>query len=389
MPPSASSLVALAVGVWALYKTYIKFIMPRPEDIIPAPPLHAWFLGHLPMVMGRQGWKQWSAWTEQYGTTFRLKFPVEGRMVVTHDPKVLHHVLVKDSDNFPKHISPSDDLKLLLGPGVLTTVGHQHKRQRKLLTPVFAASHLRNMTHIFYSVAHRVVEAMEKRIPTHETTEDLDVNGWMARTTLEMLGQAGLGYSFDNFLDDSTDEYGQSLKMFFPTLNSAVLIQLVTPVMSKYIPDWLSHALWRIFPNKNINHMMHIRDTMYRRSKEIILEKKLALERGDQALAHEVGEGKDIMSICLKANMSAADHEKMDDEEIIAQMSTFIIAGMDTTSNALSRILLLLAEHPDAQEKLRAEILEAQGVDRSDISYEDLIKLSACRYCSQGCHSYF
>lgn len=29
-----------------------------------------------------------------------------------------------------------------------------------------------------------------------------------------MLGQAGLGYSFDNFMDDSTDSYGESLKMF-------------------------------------------------------------------------------------------------------------------------------------------------------------------------------
>ena len=36
----------------------------------------------------------------------------------------------------------------------------------------------------------------------------------MARTTLEMLGQAGLGYSFDNFSDDSTDAYGESLKLF-------------------------------------------------------------------------------------------------------------------------------------------------------------------------------
>ena len=48
---------------------------------------------------------------------------------------------------------------------------------------------------------------------------------------------------------------------------------------------------------------------------------------------------------------------------------------MDTTSNALSRILHLLAQHPDVQEKLRAEIIEAQGGDRSDIAYDDLIKL--------------
>ena len=42
----------------------------------------------------------------------------------------------------------------------------------------------------------------------------MDINGWMGRTTLEMLGQAGLGYSFDNFRDDSTDDYGESIKMF-------------------------------------------------------------------------------------------------------------------------------------------------------------------------------
>lgn len=48
---------------------------------------------------------------------------------------------------------------------------------------------------------------------------------------------------------------------------------------------------------------------------------------------------------------------------------------MDTTSNALSRILHLLALHPDVQQKLRAEIVEAQGGDYSDIPYDDLVKL--------------
>ena len=43
---------------------------------------------------------------------------------------------------------------------------------------------------------------------------------------------------------------------------------------------------------------MSIYDTMERRSREIIMEKKTLLAKGDAALAHEVGEGKDIMSIC-------------------------------------------------------------------------------------------
>ena len=103
-----------------------------------------------------------------------------------------------------------------------------------------------------------------------------------------------------------------------------------------------------------------------------------------------------LMVVCVrivKANMAAADNEKMTDEEIFAQTScvnstflmttriddpwtrTFILAGMDTTSNALSPILHLLALRPDVQQKLRAEIVEAQGGDNSDIPYDDLVKL--------------
>ncbi len=44
--------------------------------------------------------------------------------------------------------------------------------------------------------------------------QEIDVNGWMSRTTLEMLGQAGLGYSFDDFTGESSNSYGESLKLF-------------------------------------------------------------------------------------------------------------------------------------------------------------------------------
>ena len=47
---------------------------------------------------------------------------------------------------------------------------------------------------------------------------------------------------------------------------------------------------------------------------------------------------------------------------------------MDTTSNALSLTLHLLAEHPVEQEKLRQELLEAQNGGK-DISYDDLVSL--------------
>lgn len=53
--------------------------------------------------------------------------------------------------------------------------------------------------------------------------------------------------------------------------------------------------------------------------------------------------------------------------------STFVIAGMETTSNALARIFHLLALHPDVQDKLRAEVRAAREVD--NIPYDKLVDL--------------
>lgn len=53
--------------------------------------------------------------------------------------------------------------------------------------------------------------------------------------------------------------------------------------------------------------------------------------------------------------------------------STLTFAGTDTTSNALARILHILAEKQDVQDKLRAEIVEARN--GQDIGYDQLVEL--------------
>lgn len=54
---------------------------------------------------------------------------------------------------------------------------------------------------------------------------------------------------------------------------------------------------------------------------------------------------------------------------------TFIVAAMDTTSNALSMTFSLLAEHPEVQKKLRKEIMEASNGGLEDIDYDTLVSL--------------
>ena len=92
-----------------------------------------------------------------------------------YDPKALHSILVKDQDSFYRgriinrlfyflvHFHLYSDLQscisfgmLLFGPGLLSTSGATHKKQRKMLNPVFSGAHMRNLTPIFHEVSRKV-----------------------------------------------------------------------------------------------------------------------------------------------------------------------------------------------------------------------------------------
>ncbi|KAG5634716.1 hypothetical protein H0H81_001005 [Sphagnurus paluster] len=135
---------------------------------------------------------------------------------------------------------------------------------------------------------------------------------------------------------------------------------------------------------------------MNQTSVEIFEAKKKALEKDGSAFDTQDQHGKDIMSILMRANSQAAEGEKLSDEEVIGQVSvvskydklqysqelankfhsTFAFAGTDTTSNAISRILYLLATNPQVQEGLRTEITEAINTKGDSILlYDELVAL--------------
>ncbi|KAJ8488429.1 hypothetical protein ONZ51_g3565 [Trametes cubensis] len=344
MALSLTATACVAILLYVVWLVFRDYVTRSPLDNVPGPPSSSFILGNIPELVGRQSWKQWQVYVDIYGPVFKIHGMLGGRMLHVYDPKALHSILIKDVELYPKTLAPTTDMHMLLGPGLLTTEGAQNRKQRKLLNPLR--------------------DAIERRVGNNGAT--IDVNGWMARTTLEMLGQAGLGYSFDNFEEDSTDAYGESLKTF---LHYSFLI----PKIANFVSESTLRKIARVVPHPDIKRMMEISDTMAQRSIEIINEKKAALLKGDDSLVHQIGEGKDIMSLLLKANMAASEAERHTDEELIAQMSTLILGGMDTTSNALSRVFHLLAGKPEVQDKLRAEIIEA--CNGESLSHDDLIKL--------------
>ena len=52
-----------------------------------------------------------------------------------------------------------------------------------------------------------------------------------------------------------------------------------------------------------------------------------------------------------------------------------LLAGTDTTTNALCRVLQQLSRYPDVQERLRDEVAEARDIYGEEIPYDRLVAL--------------
>lgn len=100
----------------------------------------------------------------------------------------------------------------MLGDGLLATLGERHRKQRKLLNPVFSIAHMRHMLPIFYNIACKLQDAIRVRVK--DGACEIDMLDWMGRTALELVGQAGLGWSFDLLVADAPDSHlGAAVKL--------------------------------------------------------------------------------------------------------------------------------------------------------------------------------
>ncbi|KAE9396151.1 cytochrome P450 [Gymnopus androsaceus JB14] len=310
---------------------------------------------------------------ENYGPVVKLQTVFRKNVFYTFDPKAMNHILLKEMSSFPPIRLESGNV--VLGNGLLGTAGEEHRKQRKMLNPVFSIAHMRSMMPMFNDIAQKLENTLNKRVQNGPA--EIDLLGWMARTALELIGQSGFGYSFDNMEDDvPKHKYSLVIKNLVqvPALGRLSLYNVnFLPLLCKLFSAKTRTLLMNAVPWKAVHEVRDMVTYMHEFSVKVYEEKRRALEEGDEAVMRQLGQGKDILSILMKDNVNAGAEDKLEEDEIIAQfcaalgflwtwisIRTFIFAAMDTTSNAMSRILQLLTVHPDVQDKMRQEISQAR-----------------------------
>ncbi|KAK7038722.1 hypothetical protein VNI00_010606 [Paramarasmius palmivorus] len=343
---------------------------------IPGPPNPSWITGEVPEVFSTQPWT-FLRTMESYGPTAVYSGFFGAKIIHTFDPKAMYHILIKDQGTYDEMPWFLQINKLLLGEGLMATEGERHRRQKKLLNPAFSTSQLREIVPIFNGVARTLRDTLANKVDDgvcEARSTTINMFSWLSRVAFELFSQAGLGTSFDSLQDEaSAHPYSRVMKSVVPYIGRVAGAGgvVILPLLEKFGTPESRLALVKILPFRLFQDGLEYAYYMWDLSTDVVREKKERLFKGSRK------EEKDVITTLIHANLNAAQEDQLDEKEIIGQqVSTFSFAAMDTTSSALSRTFDMLSRNPTVQEKLRAEILEAQEKHGAeDLAYDVLVNL--------------
>ncbi|KAG8743099.1 hypothetical protein FRC10_000399 [Ceratobasidium sp. 414] len=272
------------------------------------------------------------------------------------------------TNSFPKPENVRRSLADILGEGLLFAEAETHKRQRRIMNPSFGPPQVRDLVPIFWEKSNKLMCRKLKDMwlntikSNPEGTAVINVLPWLGRATLDIIGVAGFDYHFNSLDEEDKDELS---KAFMRVFEAGQNFNLLT-VLQSAIP------LARLIPDERNRSLATSMATMRRIGLKVINDKK-------EALTHDfktgsTTQGRDLLTLLIKSNMAYENEgQRMSDDEVLGQISTFLTAGHETTSTSTTWALYALSRHPKVQHKLRQELLESGLGDEP--SMVDLDKL--------------
>ena len=251
------------------------------------------------------------------------------------DPAGIEDVLITRASSFAKGRA-LERAKRTLGEGLLTSEGAVHLRQRRLVQPAFhkarVAGYAEAMTRAAVATRDRWVDGAS-----------LDLSSEMNRLTLAIVSDTLFGAQVGNDSD------------------TARVQQAITDVMEMFDLVLVPFAEWLI-------HLPLPRMRRYRAAQEALDDVIYGIIAARRAAGEDRG---DLLSMLLHAQDTEGAGGGMTDQQLRDEVITLFLAGHETTANALSWTWVLLARHPDVEQRLHAEldtVLEGKAPSADDVT---------------------
>lgn len=283
---------------------------------------------------------------QRYGDLAYAWVGTEAFYLVSH-PDLIEEVLLKKARSFHKD-KYTQNLKMLLGEGLVTSEDEHWKRQRKIAAPPLRR---KNIAHYAQHMTHYTEALLDRWQPG----EVVDLLSEMNRLTLQIVAKALFGVEVEEGFDEVSEALEYCLAFFGDQERT----------LWRFVPTWLPTRRQRTF-NTSAQYI----NTFFFN----LIEERRGAREDDKD---------DLLSILL----SAVDDEGsgMTNTELRDEGVTMLLAGHETTSLALTYTFHFLDLHPEIEARLLEEIDEVLGGrtptldDLSAFRYADAVVREAMR----------
>jgi cytochrome P450 len=289
-----------------------------------------------------------------------VRFRCTGRRFVTiSHPDYVDHVLHEARLKYVKS-DEYEPIRSAAGINLLTDEGDSWAAHRGALNPTFARRHLNHLVDLMIDPIIEIADAMEAgtRFDIHET---------MVEATLRVVANALFSQDFGPLVQSMNDLATRGLR-------HAERLERLTlwGLMPRPVYDTLHRLVFSgVQLPPPLRDIQNITLTLDRAVNAVI----------DHRLAHPT-ESADLLNVLLGADGGTWPRQRVRDEAL-----TFMLAGHETTANAMSWFWYLMALHPDARSRMLAEIDGVLGTRRP--TADDLGALPWTTACLQESQRYY
>jgi cytochrome P450 len=269
----------------------------------------------------------------EFGDVVAFRFGPIRACLLAH-PDHVQHVLQRNHRNYDKGTFSYRRLRVLLGEGLVTADGARWQAHRSLAQPAFQRRQLESVAAASLRAAERIGEAWRRRAAEDGRT---DLHQDMMSVALEVAAAVLFGAE----MRADADAVGEALDVALSETVRRVYALLPLPT---FVPSPANLRLRRALAR------LHV-------LVERLIERR---RRGGQAPG-------DLLDALLEGL----------DGRLRDEVITFLLAGHETTANALVWTFWLLGRHPEIAARLRVEIDAALGERRPTL--DDVPRLGYLR----------
>ncbi|MEZ4731543.1 MAG: cytochrome P450 [Caldilineaceae bacterium] len=240
-------------------------------------------------------------------------------------PEHVHHVLVRNPDNYIKG-NGYNGFRLLVGQGLVTSDGDLWRQQRRLMQPSFTP----RATAQFVDVMVNAIEGTAARWQDAALTgQPLHIDDEMAQLTMSVISQTIFGVD----LGAESGIVSQAFHEAFAFVTARTMSAFAPPLA------------WPLPSHRHFRRNRRIIDAFV----------QTQIAKGRQRNSQD-----SLLAILLQATDEATG-QRMSDEQVRDEVVTLFLAGFETTARSLTWGWYLLDQHPEVVQRLEAEVDAALG----------------------------